>query len=650
MSITYMVFAVHQGDDDMYPENSVAKTSRHKRAPPWLSSVQPDGGLFHLELPPGVETKLTRLSSSDEGSVSSLALGVGGCNSEDTGYSSDQDGPASSADKSDCANVVRPGKRSKHRSRKEDLTSKTDTGSIPQPLSEKNFRKSFSSLSSSGSTSTIQEAEAQFDQLSLSSSGLVSGKHGLSSTPNHFCADGVFKSSLDDEDDGICLNKSDLRSSKTSSVSGFSYQSASSVLSSDSRGRTSMHRRSNENSFSSHSSHSSKPYLNNSHRTKGSNTSRSSFSQKFKNPLQWKTFHVDVSLPTQGFLKSAKAQNSALYLSESKGQDRMDLCRNLLGILPTWPEDVDPSHSGHTDVEVMVESVVPGSPVSCSSHDLQGAWLHRVNGHILTWDNMHTILASLGRLKKAKLTFKSQRSEKSSVDLEALVNILTTDAQDDYCLDSMAAMYISLDGVDPDDPSSSANDGVVYSFPSQKNPLCHLQGLFYTLAHLVKDMSMRGTIRNTTIVVDKHTIHVAYLQEGSDILVFAVPAAYLSVPQLNALLVEFSRLLRLLFVSVEAAFTGAESTTFIDTILSYLFRQVVAASTSSPLSPSSTSLFSASLSLTGYDDKGENNAHTESQPFVRFSQHIPAMALPADISIIIDRTMSEFESSDFADM
>ena len=58
---------------------------------------------------------------------------------------------------------------------------------------------------------------------------------------------------------------------------------------------------------------------------------------------------------------------------------------------------------------------------------------------------------------QAKLTFKSARPEKSSVDLEALVNILTSDVQDDDCLDNMAVMYISPDGVNPDDPSSSAS-------------------------------------------------------------------------------------------------------------------------------------------------------------------------------------------------
>ena len=351
----------------------VAKSSRRKQTPPWVASPQPDG-LFHLELPPGVENRLARLNSSDGSSISSLALGGGGCNSEDTGYSSDQDGRLSPVDK--LSSGTKHGKRSKSKSRlkneeKEKFSDggKGNTGSLAQTLPARcSDRNSSSSLSSSTSTCTIQEAEMHFDQLSLSSGSIVSSHRKLSNSTNYFSAGSSFRSSQDDDnDDGICLNKSDLRSSKTSSNSAFSFQSSSSRFSSDS----------SSGAYQKSSSRSSKSYLSNSHRTRGSQSSRSSFAQRFKNPLEWRTFHVDITLPSPGCASTFEVNG---------GRDRSELCEKLLGIVPTWPEDVDSSNRGHKDVEVMVKSVVAGSPVSRSGQDLQGRlpsyvtkllWKHR---------------------------------------------------------------------------------------------------------------------------------------------------------------------------------------------------------------------------------------------------------------------------------
>ena len=305
-----------------------------------------------------METRLARLSSSDGSSISSLALGGGGCNSEDTGYSSDQDGRLSPVDKLDC--TLKAGKRSSSKSRlkkgkKLCEAISASTGSHAQTLSGRcSERKSVISLSSSTSTATIQEAEAQFDQLSLCSSSGVSSHCKLSSTANNSFTESILRFSQDeDNDDGIFLNKSDLRSSKTSSHSAFSYQSSSSRFSLDSGSGISK-----KSSLSS-----SKPDLSSSHRTRDVHPSRSSFAQRLKNPLRWRTFHVDIPLPCSGTCATS---------DEKDRRDRSELCQRLLGIVPTWPEDVEPSLRGYIDVEVMVGSVVPGSPVSHASQDLQG--------------------------------------------------------------------------------------------------------------------------------------------------------------------------------------------------------------------------------------------------------------------------------------
>ena len=91
--------------------------------------------------------------------------------------------------------------------------------------------------------------------------------------------------------------------------------------------------------------------------------------------------------------------------------------------------------------------------------------------------------------------------------------------------------------------------------------------------------------------------------------------------------------MRLLFTSVEAAFTTTVNSnlSFINAVLSYMFHQVVTAA-ASPF-PSNSSLLTSPLSSVGVNDKGEQSAHTEARPFVRFSQHVPALILPDDISV-----------------
>lgn len=57
--------------------------------------------------------------------------------------------------------------------------------------------------------------------------------------------------------------------------------------------------------------------------------------------------------------------------------------------------------------------------------------------------------------QQVKLTLKSLKPENSTVDFEGLVHILTSDSHDQLVLDNMAAMYISLEGVSPDDPNNT---------------------------------------------------------------------------------------------------------------------------------------------------------------------------------------------------
>ncbi|XP_059169083.1 protein inturned-like, partial [Physella acuta] len=561
----------------------IARPSLSKRPPLWLTSARENGEIFHLELPAGLETKLLRLSSGDGGSVSSLALGIG-CNSEDTGYSSDQDLNTS---EHSCMNVFKP-----------EAVIKNEFSNIHHPKSG-NTRYNSPRISLSSVSSVFSHSEAH-----------EKGRHQDFFSSKRKAFDSSVKSLSNEEacDDGIFLNKSDLRSSKTSSISTNS-----------------------RSSFGINNFNDGKllprPELTRNSKLKSKPSGGLSLSTKKRHDsfIDWKTVNVDVkvnALKSREPLQSCHSATGAV------------LCEQILGIIPTCNED---SHimGRNQSPEVIVKALTSDCDSALSSEAIVGSWLHSINGQELTWYNMDTLLSSLCKLRKVRLTLKSLKPENSTVDFEGLVHILTSDSHDQLVLDNMAAMYISLEGVSPDDPTNT-KDGLAYSFPSEKNCLHQLQGMFYTLAHLIKDINKTNSIKNTVLMVDKQRMNVAYLQECSDILVFAMPASIISISQLNTLLNEYARFFRLLFGTLESVFCNKSHTAFLDAVLTYLFRQVLQATLSSA-SLSAGSVFKQKLSV-------------EASPFIRHSQHVPSLGLTDDLSIVFEKIMNEFESSDFANM
>ncbi|KAI8798988.1 protein inturned [Biomphalaria glabrata] len=523
-------------------QSSITRKSLTKGSPEWLTSGGDEGEIFHLELPTGVETRLARLSSLDGGSVSSLALGAG-CNSEDTGYSSDQE----------LSLFEQASKIAKKRSKSSKLSSKARTSS-----------------SSSGS-----------DKLSVGT------------TKSRSVGGSVLDESLDD---GVFLQKSNFRSSQTSTVSSSS---------------TSSHCSCGEQS------HVISRHI---HRTRPSCTH--TLSKHCDNHHDWRTTELEVLVHSSNAWTSSSPNGSAL-------------CEQLLGIVLLAKDDN--SYSRFNGSHVIIKGLLPHSDPVMKPEILVGRRLHSIDGQELTWCNMDTLMSSISKFKKVKLTLKSLRPEKSELDLEKLVSILTSEPHDHHGMEGMAAMYLSLEGSSQDD-SGNSHDGLVYSYPAEKNSLHQLQGMFYTLAHLVKDIKSDSTIRNTTLTIDDQRIHVAYQQEYSDILVFAMPASHVSVSQLNTLLSEFARLLRILYGSIESAFNKSHHSGWIDNILTYLFRQVMQTS----------QIFSTNSSPGGLKEKV--NLASECLPFVRYSHHISSISLPEDLKVEVDKSLSKFSSSDFADM
>ncbi|CAL1530872.1 unnamed protein product [Lymnaea stagnalis] len=384
-------------------QSLITRPSHIKGLPGWLSSIGDDGGIFHLELPAGVETKLVRLSSGDGGSVSSLALGVG-CNSEDTGYSSDQDLNSPDIHNS---NIHKQEKR---------------TNLLSNEINSSHCVKLF--RTSRAPSSAQQESESicgrKSQTFKTTNTGQVSSTN-LDSSHIYSCLD-------EGNDDGVFLNKSDLRSSKTSTIS------------TNSSGSHCSHASCANNSSCNHQVLYKSDFQKNG--GSGRCVFNSSCSKKYGSCLDWKTVNVEVKLNPFKFRNTSQSS-----FCNSEGI----LCEQLLGIVPTYKDD----NSRTSCSDVIVKGLLPDCDVALRRQATLGTWLHSINGQELTWYNMDTLLSSLSKLKKVKLTLKSLKPENSTVDLEALVNILTTDTQDHHGLDNMAAMYISLDGVNPDDPSNT---------------------------------------------------------------------------------------------------------------------------------------------------------------------------------------------------
>lgn len=252
-----------------------------------MTSAGENGDIFHLELPAGLETKLLRLSSGDGGSVSSLALGIG-CNSEDTGYSSDQD--LNTSDHS-CMNVFKPEK-----------VIKNEFSNVHHPKSG-NTRYNSPRISLSSVSSVFSHSETH-----------EKGRQDLSLLQRK-AFDLPVKSLSNEEacDDGIFLNKSDLRSSKTSSISTNSRSSVG------------------VNTFNDIKSL-PRPELTRNSKLKSKHSRGLSLSTKKRHDslIDWKTVNIDVKVNA---LKSRESVHSCHNVTGAV------LCEQILGIIPTCNED-----------------------------------------------------------------------------------------------------------------------------------------------------------------------------------------------------------------------------------------------------------------------------------------------------------------------
>lgn len=269
----------------------------------WFNAVGDDGGIFHLELQPGLEAKLVRLNSGDGGSVDSLAFG-NGCNSEDTGYSSDQDvsfGDHHSS--SDCKrNSVK--KNSTYATGKVNHSKISGSKTVNTALKKSCPSASVKRLVKISDISRLAEPEFA-DQLWVKTSQAQA--HAFSFLEE------------EEEDRGVCLSNSDFRSSKGSTVSS---------------------RSSTSDTYNT---------IVSSHRVTHRNSLRTNCASKRK--LEYKTVNIDIQLNST---RGSSLDSSCLKSGQT-------LCEFLLGIVPARSDGGETINKGQ-DTEVIIKSIVPGSP------------------------------------------------------------------------------------------------------------------------------------------------------------------------------------------------------------------------------------------------------------------------------------------------
>ncbi|KAL8587666.1 hypothetical protein ACOMHN_045355 [Nucella lapillus] len=289
--------------------------------------------------------------------------------------------------------------------------------------------------------------------------------------------------------------------------------------------------------------------------------------------------------------------------------DRVVWLETSLGIVAAGRVD---SHScqkqdGSDSNGIMVKGLAPDGPAARSKKLLIGDCIDSINGKQVRWSNLHLVISSLHQTKKIRLavaqppTAQSHLSSRLLLDTHSVLQTLqdsphtfvtspTRPRRGGDGLEGVCVVYMSMDGVGSEGEVGDRSD-VVYQFPPGEGVLSSIRGAFFTLDHLLSDGSADSDVR---------------ILQSSELLTVS-----------NSIL----RLLRLLFESLEEAFSSEKHHGSLDDFLTFTF---------------------ASLR------HGFREEHSRwRSPLQGYMDYLP---LPEDVAVSLGNTLTEFESADFADM
>ncbi|XP_076467964.1 protein inturned-like [Babylonia areolata] len=317
--------------------------------------------------------------------------------------------------------------------------------------------------------------------------------------------------------------------------------------------------------------------------------------------------------------------------------DRVGWLEAALGIVPGCGDAGGAQKQDNTDSgRIVISALLPDGPAARSKKVFTGDCIQSINGKQVRWNNLNLVISALHHTKKVRLAVSRPASTHTDSStcllldtgsvLHALQDTLSPSparpSRGGEGLEGVCIVYMSMEGAG----SGEGEEGgerrdVLYQFPKEEGVVSSLRGAFYTLDHLLSDGAMDSDVRMLTVAVDGCDINVACHKEGRDMLIITSPGSRLQSSQLLTISNEILRLVRLLYGSVEEAFSTERNHSSLDDFLSFVFTMLPA------------------------NIRGQHNRWQP--PLLGYLDYLP---LPEDIGISIGNTLTEFESADFADM
>ncbi|XP_049606558.1 protein inturned isoform X2 [Syngnathus scovelli] len=333
-------------------------------------------------------------------------------------------------------------------------------------------------------------------------------------------------------------------------------------------------------------------------------------------------------------VSKTKLKTVCVYLDPKRVGDSgaLPLLEALLGVVRR-PGKRNGAAIGREE-RLTVDGLIPGGPASKCGHVLIGDVLVAVGNVEVNAENIEQVLAGIAEPSQVRLTLATPWSRSGAAAPSAPISpptrpLLGDDASETQTFAAHiphALMYLSLK---MDTKSPQDEEEILYQYPASEAAarLKGARGIFLTVCDMLDSVTGAHVV-SSTLLLDKHLVHVGYWKEGHALLVLGLPAERVPLLSLQSLVGDVVRTLRFTHGSLERAFGRTEGTAQLDHFFRLFFLRLLRPSHSPPAPPADNS----------------ENIFLDGLPAVRW------LTLPVRVKTNVDSVLSDFEASDFGEM
>ncbi|KAM5255494.1 protein inturned isoform 2-T2 [Ctenodactylus gundi] len=331
-------------------------------------------------------------------------------------------------------------------------------------------------------------------------------------------------------------------------------------------------------------------------------------------------------------------------LTVTKAKEQLKLLEVLVGIVHQTKWSWRRTGKQGSGERLVVHGLSPGGSAMKSGQVLIGDVLVAVNDVDVTSENIERVLSCIPGPMQVKLTFENAfavkkettqpSKKKEQLNTNDLVKILWGEEGEGIRKDVLNTPHIIMYLTLQLDSETSKEEEILYHYPmseaSQK--LKSVRGIFLTLCDMLENVT--GTqVTSSSLLLNEKQIHVTYLKESEKLLLIALPAEEVPLPQLRSMIEDVAQTLKFMYGSLDSAFCQVENVPRLDQFFNLFFQRALQpAKLHSGASPSAQQYDAASAVL------------LDSLPGVRW------LTLPRETKMELDTTLSDLEAADFAEL